>query len=97
MTDDAVKRLRVPLDRGPAASARAEQLKRQAQTLVATLHQDELVMLRHIIAGWSRAESAAELGIELHQLEKRRAGLLARLNAESTMDAIRVGIYAGLD
>lgn len=100
MTEDPTDRARAlgaGLDRDAGASARADDNKRQAQALVATLLEDEVAMLAHMVGGWSRAESAAELGFEIHQFEKRRAALLAKLNAGSTTDAIRLGIYAGLD
>lgn len=94
---DQARMSRALFEKEPGASARVSQSQRQAEALVSTLHEDEVAMLRHLVAGWSKADSAAELGFEPHQFEKRRAGLLAKLNAASTTDAIRVGIYAGLD
>lgn len=69
----------------------------QAEALVGKLEADEVTMLRHITAGWSKADSAASLDLDPHQFVKQRASLLAKLNAGSTIDAVRVGIYAGLD
>lgn len=77
-------------------ATRPSERRRHAETLVAQLREDELAMLRHIVAGWGRAESAAKLGLDLDQFETRRAGLFAKLNAGSATDAFRVGIYAGL-
>ncbi len=64
--------------------------------LVAALTGEELTLLRQITAGWSKADSAEDLGIDMHHLEKRRAGLFAKINATSTTEAVRVGIYADL-
>lgn len=93
---DPARALQAMLESDASASARVIESRRQAEALVATLNEDEVTMLHHITAGWSKAESATELGLDLHQFEKRRAGLLAKLNAGSTTDAVRVGIYAGL-
>jgi FixJ family two-component response regulator len=95
-TSDPAKGLRAVPDDADGALSRVRGRIRQAEALVAQLREDERTMLRHIVAGWSRAESAARLGLDPHQFEKRRAGLLAKLNASSTADAVRVGIYAGL-
>ena len=100
MTDDAndpVGVLQAMLKGDEDVSPRVVESRGHAVALVAALREDELAILRHIVAGWSKVESAAELGLDLHQFEKRRAGLFAALNATSTTDAVRVGMYAGLD
>ena len=95
--EDLARTVDAMLNSDANSPLRLREGQRQARALVATLVTDEVTMLRHIVTGWSKAESARELGMELHQVEKRRANLLLKLNAGSTTDAVRVGIYAGLD
>lgn len=96
MSDEIRDQVRAALDSARAAAV-ADARRRQAEHLVARLQDDEVAMLRHITAGWSSTDSAASLNLDPYQFEKRRASLLAKLNAGSTSDAVRVGIYAGLD
>lgn len=70
--------------------------RQQAERLVAALDEDELGLLRQIVGGWSKTESATHFNMTIHQLDKIRARLFAKLNAASTTDAVRIGIYAGL-
>lgn len=74
-----------------------ETKKRQAWALVSKLDAGETVMLRQIVSGWSSKQIASELGIDDALFQQRKGRLLAKLNARSTVDAVRIGIYADLD
>ena len=54
-------------------------------------------VLRHLIRGLGSKDIAAILGISPRTIEVHRANVISKLSARSTSDAIRIGIYGGLD
>ena len=65
-----------------------------AKAVEARIPQD---VLRGLVAGASSQQIARELGIGPRMAELHRAQVMSRLNARSMSDAVRIGIYAGLD
>ena len=47
--------------------------------------------------GYSNKAIARQLEISPRTVEVHRANMLAKINARSSADAVRVGVYAGLD
>jgi two-component system response regulator FixJ len=70
--------------------------KTHARELVDRLSEGELDILRCLLAGASFRQIAAELGSSRRTAELSGAHILARLEARSVSDAVRIGIYAGL-
>jgi FixJ family two-component response regulator len=56
----------------------------------------EQEILREIVAGSSLKQVALKLDLQLAQVETQRASLMRKLNATTTADLVRVGIYAEL-
>ena len=65
--------------------------------LVAALTNREQEVLRQMTLGHSSKGMARELGISYRTVEVHRASLLKKLGTKSTSDAVRIGVYAGLD
>lgn len=74
-----------------------QQKQSEAAALVATLSGRERSVLELLISGQSNKGIARELGISPRTVEIHRANMMAKLNAQSSSDAVRIGIYAGLD
>lgn len=53
-------------------------------------------MLSAIIAGASLSDIASRLGLELTDVKHLRECAMRKIGANSTADAVRIGIYAGL-
>jgi two-component system response regulator FixJ len=77
------------------SSAFAERQSRAAEA-VSKLSEPERRMLGQIVAGWSNRDIAADHGVDAGVFESLRSELLRKINAASTSDAVRTGIYAGL-
>ena len=73
-----------------------ERSQLQARDLVRTLEEEELQILTYLVEGWGGRAIAAELEIGLSEFEASKRQLLSKLNAESTSDLVRIGIYADL-
>lgn len=71
--------------------------KRESSMLVAALTNREQEVLRQMTLGHSSKGMARELGISYRTVEVHRASLLKKLGTKSTSDAVRIGVYAGLD
>lgn len=83
---------------GTAASRLKEHQKRQeAEALTRGLSGRECEVLSLMVKGFSNKTIAQELGISPRTVEIHRAKVLTKLNAASSSDAVRIGIYAGLD
>lgn len=67
-----------------------------ARDLTASLNELEHGVLREIVAGSSLQQIAMKFDLELAQVEIRKTSLLGKLNATSTADLVRIGIYAEL-
>lgn len=71
--------------------------RRRAISAVEALSSREQAVLRQMVLGASNKEIAANLGISPRTVEVHRANMLVKLQAKSSADAVRIGIYAGLD
>ena len=77
---------------------RKEQIvKDEALALVAQLSAREKQVITLITRGLSNKAIATDLDISPRTVEIHRANAFAKLNAASTADAVRIGVYAGLD
>jgi two-component system response regulator FixJ len=90
--DRSVKRLQRQGDQ----AARAMRRKAEARQLVATLTPRERDVLEGLLEGESNKGIAKKLGLSPRTVEIHRGNMMARLNAQSTSDAVRIAIYAGL-
>lgn len=79
-----------------AKTATLAQCMREARSLTATLIETEHDILKGIVAGSSLKQIALKLGLSLAQAETQKASMMRKLNAASTADLVRVGIYADL-
>jgi FixJ family two-component response regulator len=69
----------------------------EARQLVSTLSAREMDVLRELVNGASNKEMALILGISPRTVEIHRGNVMRKLNASSTADAVRIGVFAGLD
>jgi FixJ family two-component response regulator len=76
--------------------ARVERRKAAARQRVAALSEREREVLLGVTEGDSNKEIAIKLGISPRTVEIHRSNMLARLNARSTADAVRIGLDSGL-
>jgi len=90
--DRSVDRLR----RHGEKFARVERRKAEARQLIATLTPRERDVLEGLLEGESNKEMAKRLGLSPRTVEIHRANMMTRLAAQSTSDAVRIGIYGGL-
>ena len=75
---------------------RFEAKRYSARRRVEMLTKRERDVLIGLADGGSNKEIARDLGISPRTVEIHRAGMLARLEARSTAEAIRIGLYSGL-
>lgn len=76
---------------------RERQKRDEASAALAALTDREREVLAEMVEGNGNKQIAKNMGISPRTVEVHRANLLAKLNARSSSDAIRLGIYAGLD
>ena len=74
-----------------------EMLRSRARTRVRELSDRETDVLARLIQGLSNKEIGRDLCISHRTVEIHRANMMSKLGANSTSDAVRIGIYAGLD
>ncbi len=74
-----------------------EDQKIVARGLVESLDAAELLLLRCLVRGMSSRSGASVLGVTLDEFEVTRASMMRKLGAVATADAVRIGIYAGVD
>lgn len=96
-SDDRLDETMARLDGEADGRLRAAQKRNEAETAIRLLTMRELEVLRAMVAGLGNKQIASELQISPRTVEIHRANLLAKLNAQSSSEAIRIGIYAGLD
>lgn len=76
----------------------AESARRsEARALVKNLSPREEQVMRLLIEGRSNKEIAKALGISPRTVEIHRANAMRKIQANSTADAVRIGLYSGLD
>jgi hypothetical protein len=83
------------MDVGGQVPLAATQRARAAEQ-VAGLTARQRQVLEHMIRGYRNKQIAGFLGIDEKTVKMHRAGLLIRLGAASSADAIRIGVEAGL-
>jgi FixJ family two-component response regulator len=71
--------------------------RRRALARVATLSPRERNVLELLIHGNCNKTIASTLGISPRTVEVHRANMLTKLKARASADAVRIGIYAGLE
>lgn len=76
--------------------ARVERRKAEARHLLAELTPRERDVLEGLLEGETNKGIAKKLGLSPRTVEIHRSNMMARLNAQSASDAVRIGIYAGL-
>ncbi|MFN3388284.1 MAG: LuxR C-terminal-related transcriptional regulator [Allosphingosinicella sp.] len=76
---------------GPAAFRR-----QRAAEMVSALTPRQRQVLEQMIRGLRNKQIAAALGIDEKTVKMHRAGMLRRLRAPTSADAIRIGVEAGL-
>lgn len=84
-------------DGDTSLQARAVERRQNALARLEALTDREREVLRNLIHGHSSKDIGVVLGISPRTVEVHRASLIAKLAARSTSDAIRIGIYGGLD
>lgn len=76
---------------------RRERTLSQAKARVAILSPREREVLTALIAGKSNKQIAQMLDISPRTVEIHRANMMTKLRARTVADAVRIGLYAGLD
>lgn len=76
---------------------REEKIRFEARELVQHLTPREKEILVLVTRGYSNNSAAQEMGISPRTAEIHRANAFRKINAGSTADAVRTGVYAGLD
>lgn len=80
-----------------SSQTRAVERRQNAAARLEALTDREREVLRNLIQGHSSKDIGLLLSISPRTVEVHRASLIAKLAARSTSDAIRIGIYGGLD
>lgn len=94
---DRVDEAIAKVDRDPSLQVRVVERRRSATARLQALSDRERDVLRHLIQGYGSKDIGKALEISPRTVEVHRASVLAKLKARSTSDAIRIGIYGGLD
>lgn len=76
---------------------RSARRRSEAEAALANLTQREHEVLCAMVGGLGNKQIGKELKISPRTVEIHRANLLGKLNAKSSSEAIRIGIYGGLD
>jgi PAS domain S-box-containing protein len=82
------------MDMGGASEPLAGPRAARASSLIATLTPRQKQVLERMVQGYRNKQIAASLGIDEKTVKMHRAGLLRRLGAATTADAIRIAIEA---
>jgi len=80
-----------------ARRAHREGLRARAMAKVATLSRRERAVLVGLVQGLSNKEIALNLHLSPRTVEIHRGNMLRKLEAQSSVDAVRIGLYAELD
>ena len=94
---DRLEETMARLDGEAEGRLRAAQKRSDAAAALKRLTKRELDVLGAMVAGSSNKQIAIDLKISPRTVEIHRAHLLDKLNAQSSSEAIRIGIYGGLD
>lgn len=84
---------------GREAERKLAQIRKRsdARASIAKLSPREFDVLHLLMKGGSNKSIAEKLGISSRTVEIHRANVMAKINAGSVAEAVRIGIYAGLD
>lgn len=74
-----------------------EEYRVVAKRLVGALDATELLRLACFVRGMSARGTAASMGVSVEDVELYRASMMKKLDARRTADAVRIGLYAGVD
>ena len=85
------------ISRRSALVAGLERKRAAAQKLVAGLSRREREVLIRLIDGQANRTMGEDLGISPRTVEIHRSNMMKKLNAATSAEAVRVGLYAGLD
>ena len=78
-------------------SLQIESLKSEAHAKVQSLSGREANVLALLVQGLPNKQMARNLSISPRTIEIHRANMMRKLGAQTTSDAIRIGLYAGID
>ncbi len=78
-------------------SLQTEALKSEAHAKVQSLSGREANVLALLVQGLPNKQMARNLSISPRTIEIHRANMMRKLGAQTTSDAIRIGLYAGID
>lgn len=95
-TDDMLQSLNRLLLEG-SRKAKLERRRAEARQMVGNLTAREEEVLVQLLAGASNKDMAKTLGISPRTVEIYRSNMMSRIGARSAADAVRIGLYAGLD
>ena len=79
---------------GWTAIEELEQRVMEAKSAVARLTARQRQVLQGVLHGYSNKQIARDLGISPRTVEIHRGYMMDRLDAKTTADAVRIGIYA---
>ena len=82
------------LNRGTDSFHRITSDQLEARRLVSALNPAQLRVLSRLVEGDSLHSIANELGFHVAEIEQVRSEILCKLEAHTTADLIRIGIYA---
>lgn len=68
-----------------------------AMRLVGALDSTELQCLVCLLRGMSVNDTATSMRVRVEDVERYRASMMKKLNARRIADAVRIGLYAGVD
>lgn len=77
--------------------AKLERRRAEARKLVTKLTRREEEVLVQLLAGASNKDIAKTFSISPRTVEIYRSNMMSRIGAQSAADAVRIGLYAGLD
>lgn len=95
-TDELLGSLNRLLTEG-GRKAKLERRRAEARRLVNNLTGREEDVLVQLLAGASNKDMAKTLSISPRTVEIYRSSMMSRIGARSAADAVRIGLYAGLD
>jgi PAS domain S-box-containing protein len=78
------------------SAPQAGERQRQARARVAQLSPRQRQVLERMVGGLRNKQIAADLGIEEATVKMHRGALIARLEAATSAEAVRIGVEAGL-
>ena len=97
IASEKIDALTANIDERTRLRRREKERRFGAKQLVSTLTPRERETLTLLTRGYSNRGIADKLKISPRTVEIHRASALKKVNAGSTADAVRIGIYAGLD